>query len=124
LIIQVNYLYYWSDAFRNSNIEKMDVAVRCDSFDMGVGYAYAYVEGRGVRCISQYYSTFVGHTEKEVLLAAQEIRLHSKRNATSTNLNAKRLADFIASVQEHEALLIQRLEPGPLLYLFLASAHL
>ncbi|WP_041739483.1 Mu transposase C-terminal domain-containing protein [Calothrix sp. PCC 6303] len=105
--IKVNYIYYWSDAFRNPNVKKTDVPVRYDPFDMGV--AYAYVEKRWVRCISQYYSTFVGRTEKEVLLAAQEIRLYSKRNATSTNLNAKRLADFIASVIEHEALLMQRL---------------
>lgn len=105
--IKVNYIYYWSDAFRNPNVEKTEVPVRYDPFDMGV--AYAYVEKRWVRCISQYYSTFVGRTEKEVLLAAQEIRLYSKRNATSTNLNAKRLADFIASVIEHEALLMQRL---------------
>ncbi|KAB8334008.1 DDE-type integrase/transposase/recombinase, partial [Scytonema tolypothrichoides VB-61278] len=105
--IKVNYLYYWSDAFRNPTVEKTDVPVRYDPFDMGV--AYAYVEGRWVRCISQYYSTFVGRTEKEVLLAAQEIRHSNKRSATSTNLNAKRLADFIANAQEHEAILLQRL---------------
>jgi putative transposase len=92
--------YYWSDAFRNPNVEKKDVPVRYDPFDMGV--AYAYLEGRWVRCISQYYSTFVGRTEKEVLLAASEIRQNSKRSATKTNLNAKRLADFIANVQEHD----------------------
>ncbi|MBO3463210.1 MAG: DDE-type integrase/transposase/recombinase [Aetokthonos hydrillicola CCALA 1050] len=100
--IKVNYIYYWSDAFRNPSVEKTDVPVRYDPFDMGI--AYAYVEGRWVRCISQYYGTFVGHTEKEILLAAQEIRRSSKRNAAATNLNAKRLADFIASVQEHEAI--------------------
>ncbi|WP_411863277.1 Mu transposase C-terminal domain-containing protein [Tolypothrix sp. PCC 7601] len=105
--IKVNYLYYWSDAFRNPNVEKTLVPVRYDPFDMGV--AYAYVDGRWVRCISQYYSTFVGRTEKEVLLAAQEIRQLNKRSATATNLNAKHLADFIANVQEHEALLLQRL---------------
>ncbi|MBC1237220.1 TnsA endonuclease N-terminal domain-containing protein [Nostoc sp. 2RC] len=105
--IKVNYLYYWSDAFRNPNVEKTLVPVRYDPFDMGV--AYAYVDGRWVRCISQYYSTFVGRTEKEVLLAAQEIRQLNKRSATAKNLNAKHLADFIANVQEHEALLLQRL---------------
>jgi putative transposase len=105
--IKVNYIYYWSDAFRNPTLEKADVPVRYDPFDMGI--AYAYVEGRWVRCISQYYSAFVGHTEKEVLLAASEIRQSAKRNATKMNLNAKRLADFINHVQEHEALLMQRL---------------
>lgn len=105
--IKVNYLYYWNDAFRNPAVEKTKVPVRYDPFDMGV--AYAYLEGRWVKCISQYYSTFVGRTEKEVLLAAQEIRQKDKRNVVSTNISAKRLADFIAEVQEHETLLMQRL---------------
>ncbi len=105
--IKVNYLYYWNDAFRSPVVEKTKVSVRYDPFDMGV--AYAYLEGRWVKCISQYYSTFAGRTEKEVLLAAQEIRQKDKRNAVSTNLSAKRLADFIAAVQEHETLLMQRL---------------
>ncbi|WP_414589963.1 Mu transposase C-terminal domain-containing protein, partial [Scytonema sp. PCC 10023] len=105
--IKVNYLYYWSDAFRNPTVEKTDVPVRYDPFDMGI--AYAYVDGRWVRCYSQYYSTFVGRSEKEIRVAAQEIRQSSKRSATSYNLNAKRLADFIANVQEHEAILVQRL---------------
>jgi putative transposase len=105
--IKVNYLYYWNDAFRNPGVEKTKVPVRYDPFDMGV--AYAYLEGRWVKCISQYYSTFVGRTEREVLLAAEEIRQKDKRNSVSTNISAKRLADFIASAQEHETLLLQRL---------------
>lgn len=105
--IKINYIYYWSDSFRNPTFEKTDVPIRYDPFDMGI--AYAYMEGRWVRCISQYYSTFVGHTEKEVLLAASEIRQSAKRNTTKINLNAKRLADFMNNVQEHEALLLQRL---------------
>lgn len=105
--IKVNYLYYWNDAFRNPVVEKTKVSVRYDPFDMGV--AYAYLEGRWVKCISQYYSIFAGRTEKELLLAASEIRQQDKRNATSTNISAKRLADFIAAVQEHETLLMQRL---------------
>ena len=105
--IKVNYLYYWNDAFRNPGVEKTKVPVRYDPFDMGV--AYAYLEGRWVKCISQYYSTFVGRTEREVLLAAEEIRQKDKRNSVSPNISAKRLADFIASAQEHETLLLQRL---------------
>lgn len=105
--IKVNYLYYWNDAFRNPAVEKTKVPVRYDPFDMGV--AYAYLEGRWVKCISQYYSTFVGRTEKEVLLAAEEIRKKDKGNSVSTNISAKRLADFIARAQEHETLLLQRL---------------
>jgi putative transposase len=105
--IKVNYIYYWNDAFRSPTVERTKISVRYDPFDMGI--AYAYLEGRWVKCISQYYSTFVGRTEKEVMLAAQEIRQQDKRNAAGGNISAKRLADFIAAVQEHETLLVQRL---------------
>ncbi len=105
--IKLNYLYYWSDAFRNPEIERTKVPVRYDPFDIGV--AYAYCQGRWVKCISQYYSTFNGHSEKELLLATQEIKRLAKLTRTSSTISAKRLADFISDVQEHEALLVQRL---------------
>jgi putative transposase len=71
--------------------------------------AYAYCQGRWVKCISQYHSTFSGHSEKELLLATQEIKRLAKLTRTSTSVSAKRLADFISNVQEHEVLLLQRL---------------
>lgn len=105
--IKVNYLYYWSDAFRNPEIERTKVPVRYDPFDVGV--VYAYVQGRWVRCISQYYSIFEGRSEKELLIASQEIKQQGKLTRTSPSVSAKRLAEFIANVQEHETLLLQRL---------------
>ncbi len=105
--IKLNYLYYWSDAFRNPEVERTKVPVRYDPFDLGV--AYAYCQGRWVKCISQYYSIFSGHSEKELLLATQEIKRLGKLTRTSTSISAKRLADFISQVQEHETLLFQRL---------------
>jgi putative transposase len=105
--IKVNYLYYWSDTFRNPELERKKVPVRYDPFDVGV--AYAYVQGRWVRCISQYYSIFEGHSEKELLLASQEIKQQGKLTRTSPSVSALRLAEFIANVQEHETLLLQRL---------------
>ena len=105
--IKLNYLYYWSDAFRNPEVERTKVPVRYDPFDIGV--AYAYCQGRWVKCISQYYSTFSGHSEKELLLATIELKRLGKLTRTSTSISAKRLADFISQVQEHEALLLQRL---------------
>ena len=105
--IKLNYLYYWSDAFRNPEVERTKVPVRYDPFDIGV--AYAYCQGRWVKCISQYYSIFSGHSEKELLLATQELKRLGKLTRTSTSISAKRLADFLESVQEHEVLLLQRL---------------
>ena len=105
--IKLNYLYYWSEAFRNGEVERTKIPVRYDPFDIGV--AYAYCQGRWVKCISQYYSIFSGHSEKELRLATQEIKRLAKLSRTSTSISAKRLADFISHVQEHEALLLQRL---------------
>ncbi|BAZ33592.1 integrase, catalytic region (plasmid) [Cylindrospermum sp. NIES-4074] len=105
--IKINYLYYWSDAFRHPEVERTQVPVRYDPFDIGV--AYAYLQGRWVKCISQYYSIFQGRSEKELSLASLEIRQHSKLTSSSTSVSTKRLADFLSNVQTHEALLLQRL---------------
>ena len=105
--IKLNYLYYWSDAFRNGEVEGTKVPVRYNPFDIGV--AHAYCQGRWVKCISQYHSTFSGHSEKELRLATEELKRLAKLSRTSTSISAKRLADFINSVQEHEVLLLQRL---------------
>ena len=106
--IKINYLYYWSEAFRDPEVEGTKVPVRYDPFDVGV--AYAYVKGRWVKCISQHYSIFEGHSEKELLYAATEIRRAKKLTQTKPTVSAKRLADFIANVLEHETLLLQRLK--------------
>jgi putative transposase len=105
--IKLNYLYYWSDAFRHPEVERTKVSVRYDPFDLGV--AYAYVQGRWVKCISQYYSIFSGRSERELLLASLEIKQQAKLTQTPTTISAKRLADFLSNVTAHEALMLQRL---------------
>jgi putative transposase len=105
--IKLNYLYYWSDAFRHPEVERTKVSVRYDPFDLGV--AYAYVQGRWVKCISQYYSIFSGRSERELLLASLEIKQQAKLTQTPTTISAKRLADFLNDVTAHETLLLQRL---------------
>jgi putative transposase len=105
--IELNYLYYWSDAFRHPEVERTKVSVRYDPFDLGV--AYAYVQGRWVKCISQYYSVFSGRSERELLLASLEIKQQAKLTQTNSTISAKRLADFLSNVTAHEALLLQRL---------------
>jgi putative transposase len=81
--------------------------VRYDPFDLGV--AYAFVQGRWVKCISQYYSIFSGRSERELLLASLEIKQQAKLTQTPTTISAKRLADFLSNVTAHEALMLQRL---------------
>jgi putative transposase len=51
--VKINYVYYWSDEFRPATMEHSQVPVRYDPFDIGT--AYAFVQGRWVPCISEYY---------------------------------------------------------------------
>ena len=106
--IKLNYIYYWNDAWSNPEIEGKKVPIRYDPMDIGV--AYAYSQGRWLKCISQYYSIFCSHSEKELLLATAEIKRLGKLTRSSTSISAVRLADFISNVQDHETLLLQRLK--------------
>ena len=104
--VKINYIYYWSNQFRDPEIENILVPVRYDPFNIGI--AYAYVKGQWVECVSQYYTDFHGHTEKELKLASSEIRKRYQNHTKSHKISAKKLANFIASAEDQEALLIQR----------------
>jgi putative transposase len=105
--VKINHVYYWSDVFRDPELEGRPVPVRYDPFD--VGTAYAFCRNQWVECHSEYYTVLRGRSEREVKLATVEIhkrhRLHSTRRLT---LNAKMLAVFLESVEAQEALLMQR----------------
>ena len=106
--VKINYVYYWSDEFRPATIEHTQVPVRYDPFDIGT--AYAFVQGRWVPCISQYYLQFKGHSERELLLATAELRKRQQNHAKETSITGKRLAEFLASAEAHEVVLTQRLQ--------------
>jgi putative transposase len=104
--IKIHGIYYWHEALRHPAVERRPVPVRYDPFDLGV--AYAYVQDRWVRCVSQYYAQFQGYSEKARLLAAAEWR-QRQQSQTPRRMTAKHLAEFLAKATEHEALLLQRL---------------
>ncbi len=105
--IKIHYLYYWSSAFREPAVEDTKVPVRYDPYDLGV--AYAYVENRWVSCCSEHYATFRSRSEREVMLATAELRKRLQSHGQNLPITAKRLADFAASVEAEEALMLQRL---------------
>jgi len=108
--VKINYLYYWSDEFRPASIEHTQVPVRYDPFDIGT--AYAFVQGRWVPCISQYYLQLKGHSERELLFATAELRKRQQNHAKEISITGKRLAEFLASAEAHEMILTQRLRDG------------
>ncbi|MDF0556349.1 transposase family protein, partial [Kamptonema sp. UHCC 0994] len=104
--VKINYIYYWSNTFRDPEIENTSVQIRYDPFDAGI--AYAFVRGQWVECVSQYYSEFQGRSEKELKLASIELRKHQQNHAGQSKISAKKLAEFLATVEAQEVLLEQR----------------
>ena len=105
--IKINHVYYWSDVFRDPEFEGQHLPVRYDPFDAGT--AYTFCRNQWVECHSEYYTVLHGRSEREMMLATEEIRKrHRLHSARRLNFNAKMLAVFLESVEAQEALLVQR----------------
>lgn len=104
--IKINSVYYWAEAFRNPEVQKSQVPVRYDPYD--VATAYAYVGGRWVRCDSEHAPRLRGHSERELKLATEELRQQNRNHARKLPITAKRLAEFLNSAEAGPALHDQR----------------
>lgn len=104
--VKIGNIYYWTPAFTNPDIEGSRVAARYDPFD--TGHSYAYVNKQWVECISEHYSTFKGCSEKLVKMASEELRRRAKLTNEDINLNASKLAAFLNSLENEEAILRQK----------------
>ena len=100
--IRIHYLDYWvvDDSFLNPLLEGTEVPVRYDPFD--VSAAYAYVQGRWVRCISEYHAIFQGRSEREIKLTSIELRQQQQQRTHHLRLRAKMLAQYLESVETSE----------------------
>jgi len=67
------------------------------------------VHRQWVQCHSEYYAVFRGRSEKELMLATQEIRRRSHQHSAAFAVTARQLAEFLQSVEAEETLLTQRL---------------
>jgi putative transposase len=105
--VKVRYLYYWCDLFRDPLVEKTHVAVRYDPFD--AGRAFAFVHNRWTECHSEYFAVFQSRSEREVMLASHELRKRQQNHAQRFPVTARKLAEFLESVEAEEKLLVQRL---------------
>ena len=105
--VKIHHIYYWSETFRNPEIENTPLSIRYDPFEVGV--AYAFVGKRWVKCYSEYYSVFHGRSEKELMIATKELRALKSSHSRQFTISAKKLADFLESVEAEEVMLMQRL---------------
>jgi len=98
-------------------LERTQIPVRYDPFDIGT--TYAYCQGQWVQCLSQYYQQLHGHSEKELELATEELREQARRNHQAASITPLHLAEFLADVQAHQRVLLQRvrdLEQGAVVH--------
>jgi putative transposase len=105
--IKINHVLYWSEHFRNPTLETKQVAVRYDPFDIGL--TYAFVDRQWVECYSEYYKVLHGHSEREVQLVSEELRKRHQNHSGHFVITARKLAEFLESVELEEEILAQRL---------------
>ena len=110
--VKINYNYYWTDEFRNPDIENTRVPVRYDPFDGGT--AWAYVGKRWLKCDACHWQAFNGRSQKEIMLATAELRKQRRRHSGRAVISARTLADFLTTVEAKEILLPQRAKDAAL----------
>jgi len=105
--IQFHYLLYWNDLLASPSVVGTKVPLRYDPFD--ISHVYAYVHNHWIECITPaYYGQLHGHSEREIALASAELRAQNQHSHVRTPIDAKRLAEFLAKIEAHEAVLLQR----------------
>jgi transposase InsO family protein len=104
--VKIHYIYYWSNFFNDPELEGRQIPIRYDPFNAGI--AYAFVRSQWVECISEHYVEFEGRSEREIMLATQELRRKNQsHSAKRFDINAATLAKFFSSVEQTEAVLEQ-----------------
>ncbi|MGS2748189.1 TnsA endonuclease N-terminal domain-containing protein [Bacillus zanthoxyli] len=106
--VKIEYKYYWCSEFSNPKIENTNVAIRYDPYDIGI--AYAYVNNKWVRCISEYYSIFRNRTERELKHITAELKKKFRDHNKSFNISAKMIADFIDKNEKSERVFEQAIK--------------
>ena len=92
--VKINGLFYWSDQFRDPTVEKTQVPVRYEPYDLGL--AWAFVGRRWVRCLSEYHAVFHGRSKKELMIASDELRARKASLLTPVLGHGKPVGGFLA----------------------------
>jgi putative transposase len=107
--VKIHNIYYWSNDFRDPEVEQSSVEVRYDPFDIGI--AYAFVRGHWVQCISNYYAQLKGRSEKELHLISAELYQRKRQHGQNVLNSDNELVQFLSSVEAtEEQLILQRLK--------------
>ena len=109
--VKVNNIFYWSKGnvfLDHPELEKKQIPVRYDPYDMG--HVYVSIKGhrQPVECISEHHAQLKGRSERELQIATEELRQRNRRHAQQFTVTAAKLASFVTSVEAQETLLAQR----------------
>src|SRR6266571_1071262 len=104
--VRINYLEYWCEAMRDPTVERTQVKVRYDPFDVSVGYAY--IDGRWRKCDCPY-TEFAGCSERELQLLTEELRKRNRLQYGREHIEVtqKQLATFRRENADIETMLRQ-----------------
>jgi hypothetical protein len=105
--VKINYIFYWCDTMDDPKIQRQQIPVRFDPFDLGT--AYAFIGGQWLQCHSDHYRTFQGRSQKELLIASNELRAQNHDRGHQFQVTAGKLAQAFQSIHLQESLLLQRL---------------
>lgn len=105
--IKINNIRYWSQSFRNSSVHGKKVQVRFDPWNVGI--AYVYLNQNWIEVNSDYYIVLRNRSHKEIELACKEIRQRLSLRGKHRQISARKLVEFLRSVESDEVLLTQRL---------------
>jgi putative transposase len=105
--ITVNGLHYWHESMRSTDQSGRTVPVRYEPFDMG--FVYAYIGGQWLECIADAFASVHGRSEREWNLILDEWREQQRQHDQKRiTLNSPLLAQFLQTMMNDEALLLQR----------------
>ncbi len=105
--VKINYIFYWADAMEDPKIQRQQVPVRFDPFDLGT--AYAFIGGRWAECHSDHYRAFQGRSQKELVIASKELLTQNRERNRNYQITASKLAQAFQSANLQEVLLLQRM---------------
>lgn len=105
--IKVHYEFYWSDKFKNPEVENTEVEVRYDPFD--ISRVFAFVQGEWTPCLAAHFAMLRNHSMRELQMISAELRKRRSISAQQFTLTIKHIAEFLASAEAEEKLGIQRL---------------
>jgi len=98
--VKVNYTFYWNDIFRSPEIEGSQVHVRYDPYDLGM--VYAFVKGNWIKCDTGIKRKPTNMTEKELMIAAVELKSVMRIQGRTNSLDGSKLAQFIDNAKSKE----------------------